>query len=100
MMGLMLFGQGIATTLIALGIGYIVCDLAAKREGFSKIAGHVIGTVIIVVGAVILINVALSSFIFGKRLSSLGIGGMLQPRTMQQPHMTPSMPAQNQTQAK
>ena len=99
MMGLMLFGQAIAMALIALGIGYIVYDLADKQKGFLRSAGYVIGTVIIIVGIVILANAVIASLTLGKRLGGLGMG-MPQQRMMQQPHMMPSMPSQNQTQVK
>ena len=92
MMGLMLFGQVIAMALIALGIGYIVCDLADKQKGSLKPAGYVIGTVIIILGTVILVNATIVSLSLGKRLGNTGMGGM----GMNMPQQK-NMQSQNQT---
>ncbi|MCM8770412.1 MAG: hypothetical protein NC936_00890 [Candidatus Omnitrophica bacterium] len=95
MSGLALLGQGIATALIALGIGYIVCDLADKQKDFLKVGGYILGIIIIILSLLMLINTLITSFGLSRRLSSLGLQQMPQSRRMQ-PY-TPLQP-QNQTQ--
>jgi len=97
--GLALFGQGISIALIALGLGYIVCDMADKQKDFLKYLGYVVGPVIIILSLVMMANSFISSMSFSKRIGGLGMGSMMPQQKMMQPHM-PMMQPQNQTQSK
>jgi len=95
MMGLALFGQGITMALIALGIGYIVCDIADKQKDMFKSMGYFVGAIIIILSVVTLANAIISGVTLSKRIGGLGMGNMPQQRMMQ-PYMPPAM-QQNKT---
>ncbi|MDD5044170.1 MAG: hypothetical protein PHU91_02960 [Candidatus Omnitrophica bacterium] len=90
MMGLALFGQGITMALIALGLGYIVCDIADRQKETLKSVGFVIGAVIIILGTVILINSLFTGVNLGKRLGGMGMMGNMPQQKMMQPYAPPA----------
>ena len=49
-------GMSIGFLLIALAMGYIVCTQAKKETKGLKVLGNIIGTVIIAISGIIIIN--------------------------------------------
>jgi hypothetical protein len=84
----MLFGAGntLAFILAAMALGYFICVKANKEQGFLKVLGLVLGTIIIVV------TLLLSTFIIGLGFSKPPV--MRQQNTMMGTRpMMPSPPA-------
>lgn len=56
-MGLALFSQAITSALIALALGFIACDIAAKQQnGVLKNGGLIAGGIAMVLGVVMVFN--------------------------------------------
>ncbi|MCM8780124.1 MAG: hypothetical protein NC914_03135 [Candidatus Omnitrophica bacterium] len=93
---LAIFGQGISVALLALGVGFIVCDIASRQKDFLKYLGYIVGAAIMLLSLILVFNSLVSGVSLSRRLTTL----MPQQRLMQ-PYTTPSMPSlQNQTQTK
>ncbi len=67
-MGLSVFSQGIATVLIALGLGYIVCNIAAKEKGALKLMGYLLGGVTVICSVVLLANTLIMSIFVTRQI--------------------------------
>lgn len=67
MFSIMFSGVSVATLLIALALGYVVCSIAGKEEGSLKKLGYALGSIIIVLSCLLLIGkLAASATIYSK----------------------------------
>ncbi len=81
-----------AILLAALGLGYIVCYLAKREDKGMQAIGYLIGTFIIVLSAILIINNLLTA---GSICRKIGAMGMMAPQhKMMRGQMMPAMPAQ------
>lgn len=76
MPGLMLFNEG--ALLIALGLGYIVCYLANREEKALRQVGFLIGTFIIALSVIMIVNQLLLS----ARMCNMAAKGFMPHKMM------------------
>lgn len=98
-MGLLLSGQSIGMILVALGIGYIVCSMAAKEKGALKVMGYVVGAAVTVVGVVILVNIIFMTVAINRQMGP-GMGSGMMQRKGTQPYIPSMQPESTQNQTK
>ena len=72
-----------ALLLLALALGYIVCYLAQKGSKSLKITGYIIGTFIITVSAVLILNKLAMDMRMSGRMNRMR--GMMTQRSMTPP---------------
>ena len=73
--------KGLALGLLALGIGYIVCVIASKETGLSRILGYVIGTTIIL-SSILVVALRLHAMIPSEETRRKVISNELGPKRM------------------
>ena len=71
MFSLMFGSTSVATLLIALALGYIVCSLAGKEEKGLKRIGYLLGTGIILISGILILGKLLGSALLCHKICKL-----------------------------